>query len=430
MASFDMLPEELIARILSTLPCAVRINDCALVCTTWRRLVCDEAAMGGGPCLARHVRHFGTLVRFERGYEATLPNYAGYKATLVDYAASAGHIACLDYCCASERQSDPMEVACMLAARCGRENVLRWLAARGSIHKVGYECRTNSIYAAIRSGNVPCLEYLLSVFGVHMLDRATACGVAASANHVPMLAHVHARGCMWNDATCYRHVCHQAVNAGSLACLIYAHRLGRSLGLCDVRHAIRRGYNDVVMYAWSNGVAPTRKCLKIAALYGNIECFVRAHEAGVPLDACDWQAVVATPHVDIVRYARAHGWVPTQACVVAAARAGRVEMVKCLVGRGVRLHSDALAAAAQSRSLATVRFLHEIGCPWDERVCTTAAHIPNVTMLRYARENGCPWDVGQCRAVSKRSVGWKRRHKALARYIARHSTCATGQCSD
>jgi hypothetical protein len=132
-----------------------------------------------------------------------------------------------------------------------------------------------------------------------------------------------------------------------------------------VRHAIRRGYNDVVRYVWANGLAPTRDCLNVAALHGNLECFACAHEAGVPSDACDWSRVVATHHVVIVCCACARSWVPTQTCAIAAARAGRVEMVECLAKRGVALRVDMIAAAAEPRCFDSVRYLQENGYPWE-----------------------------------------------------------------
>jgi len=41
-----------------------------------------------------------------------------------------------------------------------------------------------------------------------------------------------------------------------------------------------------------------------------------------------------------------------------------------------------------------LKYLHENGCPWDERTCEWATHGGHLDMLKYARENGCPWDAG------------------------------------
>mgnify|MGYP003969384013 CR=1 FL=1 len=40
-----------------------------------------------------------------------------------------------------------------------------------------------------------------------------------------------------------------------------------------------------------------------------------------------------------------------------------------------------------------LKYLHEIGCPWDHVVCYYAAKNNNLEILKYAHENGCPWNT-------------------------------------
>ena len=39
-----------------------------------------------------------------------------------------------------------------------------------------------------------------------------------------------------------------------------------------------------------------------------------------------------------------------------------------------------------------LKYLHENGCPWDERVCEEAAKKGHLDVLKYVTENGLPWN--------------------------------------
>ncbi|AVK75175.1 Ankyrin repeat incomplete domain containing protein [Pandoravirus quercus] len=413
--TFEALPEELVVRILAAVPCLPRVRDCTLVCSTWRRLVGDKAAMGGNPCVGKwHVCGVKLMCR-------QLGAPYKYTVTLTDQASAVGHVACLEY--AQTRGHEPIRFACLLAASRGRTGVLDWLVARGRPDEYADDLRTPALSdAAIRSGSIECLERVLSLGAV--LSQATACETAAAAGHLSMLAHLHAKGCAWTDD-----VCRQATVCGSIDCLVYAHQSGLSLGLCDVRHAIQRHRNDVVMYLWANGREPTAECMDTAAKHDNLGCFAYAHVAGISFDACDWETVVKSYRVEIARYACAHGWTPTAPCLVAAASAGQREMVRCLVDHGgCRPDVDVLVAAVKSRSTSTVGYLLDIGCPGHKRVCGIAILNGNVEMLRYAHRRGCPWDMTKCRSwagLLKKSQG----RRAMLQYLDEHWTCADGQCN-
>ena len=49
-------------------------------------------------------------------------------------------------------------------------------------------------------------------------------------------------------------------------------------------------------------------------------------------------------------------------------------------------------AAASRGHLEVLKYLHENGCPWDEKTCEAAAvgGDYHLDVLEYARANGCP----------------------------------------
>ena len=49
--------------------------------------------------------------------------------------------------------------------------------------------------------------------------------------------------------------------------------------------------------------------------------------------------------------------------------------------------------AAEFSKLASVKWLHEHGCPgWDADLFATAVSDGNLEMVTWMHENGCPWD--------------------------------------
>jgi len=39
-----------------------------------------------------------------------------------------------------------------------------------------------------------------------------------------------------------------------------------------------------------------------------------------------------------------------------------------------------------------LKYLHENGCPWNEKCYEFALEKGNLKLLKYLHENGCPWN--------------------------------------
>ena len=59
------------------------------------------------------------------------------------------------------------------------------------------------------------------------------------------------------------------------------------------------------------------------------------------------------------------------------------------------------AEMARKGNLELLKFLHENGCPWDEKTCSKAALNGHLECLKYARENRCDWDEMTCEAAAE-----------------------------
>ena len=63
--------------------------------------------------------------------------------------------------------------------------------------------------------------------------------------------------------------------------------------------------------------------------------------------------------------------------------------------------NDVCYTSAKNGHYLCLKFAHENGFMWDEKVCQIAATYGHLDCLQYAHENGCPWDEYTCKyAVS------------------------------
>ena len=56
--------------------------------------------------------------------------------------------------------------------------------------------------------------------------------------------------------------------------------------------------------------------------------------------------------------------------------------------------------AAENGHLEALKYLHEKGVPWNDRVCEEAAKNGYLDILKYLHENGCKWNEFACNAAA------------------------------
>ena len=119
-------------------------------------------------------------------------------------------------------------------------------------------------------------------------------------------------------------------------------------------------------------------------------------KVGGPLRTWVGLDVIAPGSVALVKWAlaegcpRENGYGYTMAH--AAARYGRLELVRWLCGEGgFAMDEGVMGWAARSGNLELVQWLRGEGCPWDSSTCHFAVDKGHVEVLRWARQNGCPW---------------------------------------
>ena len=121
--------------------------------------------------------------------------------------------------------------------------------------------------------------------------------------------------------------------------------------------------------------------------------------------ACPWDAwtcanAAAGGHLEVLKWARAHGcdWVSSDVyscydCAALAARGGHLEVLKWLLEPAQIFDWDdewTCAKAAEGGQLEVLKWLRANGCQWDARTVEEATAAGHDDVLQWALANGCP----------------------------------------
>ncbi len=187
--------------------------------------------------------------------------------------------------CAHVRPHDLVSLRCV----CKRWKVIvaeRWRAARHILFT-----------GLVRDGNVHMLRWL------HMRMRKNRrkrlCRLAIQCHHVEVLCYLH--GAMRPSAWLY----FAAAQAGSLACLRYAHERGTPWPADTCWAAARAGSLACLRYAHEHGALWDRQTCWTAARAGSLECLRYAREHGADWDAASiFYIATERNHTHIIKYIR------------------------------------------------------------------------------------------------------------------------------
>ena len=96
-------------------------------------------------------------------------------------------------------------------------------------------------------------------------------------------------------------------------------------------------------------------------------------------------------------------WTKNSYIVGKLAEHGHLHIIKYLKKRGLRKRSfqRAIKGAVKGNHLDCLKYLHEIGCEWDKKACSSAAENGHLDCLKYLRENGCEWDKKACSSAAE-----------------------------
>ncbi|QBZ80799.1 ankyrin repeat domain containing protein [Pandoravirus celtis] len=334
---FDDLPDELVAAVLTHIPCLDLCRSVARVCKRWRAIVYDAAALGKSLCASAAARHAflqGPLLAKKVG---------GFRGTLLK--------ASLHSARRSRSRRRPSVV------------LARMLAADG--------------------GHVDCMARL----NAHPWYDGACLVPAAVHGHLGILGYAHENGCPWHYG-----VCVAAEAYGRIDCLRYAHGTGCSwTGDCD--EAAANGHTDVLRYAKEKDLGGGKFACRIAAACGHLDTLRYACENGWPTCSSTPSCAARNGHLDVLKYVHESGGEWESDTTQYAISGGHIDCLDYLLDKGCPGFDSACTWAAREGHLQTLQWLRARDCPWDADTCAAAARGGHLHVLDWLHRHGCQWDA-------------------------------------
>jgi|GEM_PF-2388217 len=198
--------------------------------------------------------------------------------------------------------------------------------------------------------------------GARLKDRI--CDFAAQGNQFQLLQLLHSKGFSVETSMSY------AASTGNLEMLNWLKQQGAHIDGVTYYSAIQNGHFHVVTWAEP-----------LFRFKGNIVQLGAAAERG---------------NLDILQWAHKKGCYLHAEFIHRAARGGHQSVIDWLVENGCNKNlTDTLvcAAAARGGNLDILKWARAQGYVWDSRTCLEAARAGSIPVLEWARSEGCPWNA-------------------------------------
>ena len=171
-------------------------------------------------------------------------------------------------------------------------------------------------------------------------------------------------------------------------------------------------YLTVTLYKHATEIYVDKKwyesdIIEDAAKVGSIEVIEWAKTKGLWIRPSVWACVYAATngHLECLKYLHENGCPWDERTFSTATLNGHLECLKYLHENGCPWDESACNLAAENGHLECLKYLHESGCSWDKWTFSTATLNGHLECLKYLHENGCPWD--------EHATKWAARHGHL-----------------
>ncbi|KAL6070251.1 Ankyrin repeat domain containing protein [Balamuthia mandrillaris] len=358
------LPAEMLAAILSMLPCGMAAVA-ARTCKRWFSCFPQE-----GEEDKRHFFTASTACASVNMLKWSLRNGYFVDQRSCAKVAAMGNLFTLQWLrCTQDCPWDGQ--TCEQAAFHGHLHVLQWALEQGCPWS---PC---AFAMAARQGHLQVLRWVLA--NQRELDCKRWCPDtnAALGGQWEVLKWLHTEaGCAWSGARTCSAIA--AATNGHLVVLKWAWEQGCPSNEWGLTGAAHSGHLSIVKWAYDNGW-PMSEELPMVALFSGRRRIVR------------W--LKETPAV----------WrhVKDKLCDTAAAR-GQLHILRWAreQGEAIPWSATTCAKAARGGHLAVLKWAHQNGCEWDQQTCIEATKAGHLETLTWAVENGCPCNREACIAAA------------------------------
>lgn len=304
-----------------------------------------------------------------------------YRA--VGAASSSGNVALAHWLCV-DRRCHWTDGTSRAAARDGRLNVIQWMHREGYTRQPFYD-GSNVTSELAAAGHLDALRWLYDQGDA--LWSPKTCARAAHAGRLDVLRWLRERDCPWDARTCVA-----AADAGRPEILWWAIAHG-----CDHADAgiaaglARNGLFDDLVRAADSG-CPLSKSTSIAAAYaGRVDILEWLQIKRCPITDEALDAAGCNDHVDVMRWLRDQGlpWPPWARHT--AARGGYLDTLKWIVAEGCLCDVGVMGTAVSQGHLHVVEWLCDaVGIELTEDMFGVALGAGRSDVLPWLRERGCP----------------------------------------
>lgn len=186
---------------------------------------------------------------------------------------------------------------------------------------------------------------------------------------------------------------------GEFECLKLASESGCTSDKSIAKFAAMAGDLKCLRYAHENRYYENPSQIIVEAAYsGSVECLCYSHEVmGIPIDIKVMDTAILSSCVESIDYAYENGSWFTSSSLVYACSSPDVRCFEYVLRRTINLWlpwmaANCIVSSSNSRSIESLRLIHEMGLPWCKYACEKAAENGYVDCLRFLHVNGCPWD--------------------------------------
>lgn len=229
-----------------------------------------------------------------------------------------------------------------------------------------------------------------------MIDRAI------EYNDFSLVQAMYTIGFAWTDHSA-------AIAAGvNVDCLKFIRSHGGSWNYLAPYEAARNGQLACLQYTRQEGCSWDSKILSIA-FEKDVECARYVVEVATPEEREQWVNVhtpgnaIYNSHgaLEMLRFIHSVGCPWDENTTFVAVQENALDCLRYAHQNGCPVSDRAMTEAARWGRIACLEYLHlNCGVPWSEQTCVVAVEGHSLRALKYLHENGCPWNSHVCIAAA------------------------------
>jgi len=261
--------------------------------------------------------------------------------------------------------------------------------------KHDFGCSTSTVFYAGGKGHTNIVNFLVK--NQRCQIDSDCSNYAASHNQFEIVKYFYSI-----DPSLIHGVCNDAIRSGNLDMLKFAYKNGSQIDVDDI------SCKDIRILNWlfdNIHIQPSIKISGCVAWAGNLECLQFLHRHKFPiLNEKVFANAVSGRNIEMIKWLHDLGCPFDEDATNAAIqdadlkkKGGSLVILKLLIEWGCKMDWDICWTVAQSGDLEMLQYIHTLGYELNCDDISHAATHGHLHMIIWCREQGCVWDVNACR---------------------------------